>query len=42
MVTRMGRGVGRTEKVKGIKYMVKEGDYTLGVEHTMAYAGVLL
>ena len=39
----VNRGEGEeTEKVKGVKYMGREGNQTSGGEHTMEYTGVLL
>ena len=34
-----GEGSGRRQRVKGVKYMVPEGDWTLSGEHTKAYTG---
>lgn len=30
------------KRVKGVKYMVTEGDYTLGSKHTMKYVADVL
>lgn len=37
-----GEVVGRLKRVKGVKSMVTEGDWTLGGEHTMPYTDDVL